>query len=156
MATVETIRRPREYGGWLGFKRRFIYPFRWFCRSHLWCFVFRLRCVRLFASAVWHWDSCDYAPTLELMRIGFREMSRLHREHGHRTDSARIARKTLIVSELCRRLADDDYEMLAGHAHYERMNERQRRRWAEHATYLAKQDAEYLGRVLRDVRSWWN
>src|SRR5687768_6481471 len=94
----------------LAFKRKYLYPFRWFYRRNVWGLRTRLRYVRLFASAVWHWDSCDYAPTLRLMEIAFREMSRLHTENGITMDAHKVARKTLIVSELCRRLHDDDYE----------------------------------------------
>jgi hypothetical protein len=155
MATVETIGRRREYSGWLGFKRRFIYPFKWFYRRNIWGFGFRLRCVRLFAAAVWHWDTCDYAPTLHMMEIAFREISRLHRENGITSDSRKVARRTLVVSELCRRLHDDDYAELAGHARYDRMSDRQQRAWAKHTNYLAQQDADYLGKVLRNIRNWW-
>lgn len=153
--SAEVIGRRDEQDRVLAFKRRFVYPFRWFYLSHIWGLRYRLRYVRLFASAVWHWDSCDYAPTLRMMQIAFREMSRLHRENGITVDAHKVARKTLVASELCRRLQDDDYETLAGHAHYDSMNERQRQRWAKHTTYLGQQDAEYLGKVLRDVRCWW-
>jgi hypothetical protein len=149
--SVEIIRWSNQ-SKWLAFKRRFIYPFKWFYQRNIWCLGFRLHCVRIFASAVWHFDTCDYAPTLRLMQIGFREMSRLHKEHGHVTDSHRIARRTLIVSELCRRLEEDNYETLAGYARYEQMNEKQRQQWATHTTYLAQQDADYLGRMLKNVR----
>lgn len=155
MASVEIISQ-RKDDKWLTFKRRFIYPFFWFYRSHIWGLGFRLRCVRLFASSVWHWDSCDYAPTLRMMQIAFREISRMHKEHGHTVDAEKIARQTLIASELCRRLEEDDYETLAGYARYEQMSERQKRAWAKHASYLGKQDAEYLGKMLRHIRKWWD
>lgn len=110
----------------------------------------------MFAAAVWHWDSCDYAPTLEMMRIAFSEISRMHAERGHLVSSEKTAKQTKIVAELCRRLGEDDYETLAGYARYDEMNERQRQRWAIHTGYLGKQDSEYLGRMFKHVRGWWN
>ena len=155
MAVLVEHIKPGEYHGWLGVKRRFIYPFKWFYQSHIQGFWFRLRCVRLFASAVWHWDSCDYSPTLEMMNIAFREISRLHREHGQVVDSPRVARHTLIVAELCRRLGEGSYYDLAGYARFDQMTDRERAAWAKHVNYLAQQDAEYLGRMFRFVRHWW-
>src|ERR1041385_7921722 len=58
-------------------------------------------------------SACDYAPTLKMMEIAFREIARLHSEHPHLVSSQKTARQTLIVSELCRRLHDDDYHELA-------------------------------------------
>jgi hypothetical protein len=142
----------REYDGWLGFKRRYIYPFRWFYQSHIQGLRFRFRCIRIFASAVWHWDSCDYAPTLKLMEIAFKEISRLHSENGHLVSSDKTAKQTLIVSELCRRLHDDDYHDLAKGAIG---TSRKFARWG-HIDYLGRQDSEYLGRMFKFVRHWWN
>lgn len=152
MATEVEIIGQREYAGWLGFKRRFVYPFKWFYRSHIWCLRFRFRCVRLFASAVWHWDTCDYAPTLEMMEIAFREISRLHAEHPHLVSSAKTAKQTKVVAELCRRLQRDDYFDLARNE----LNGRGGERWAKHVDYLGRQDSEYLGKMFKHVRHWWN
>lgn len=149
---AEVIENRREYHGWLGFKRRFIYPFKWFYQSHIWGLRFRLRNVRMFASVVWHWDSCDYAPTLRMMEIAFREISRLHRHHGHLVSSEKTAKQTSVVAEICRRMHDDVYFDNARNT----FNGGQGRRWAEHVTYLGKQDSEYLGRMFRFVRHWWN
>lgn len=143
----------REYDGWPGFKRRFIYPFKWFYRSHVWGLRFRLRWVRLFASAVWHWDTYDYAPTLEIMEIAFREISRLHNEHPHLVSSAKTAKQTKIVAELCRRLQADDYFDLA---RSELRKSGDGGRWAKHVDYLGRQDSEYLGKMFKYVRHWWN
>lgn len=150
--SVEVIGRHREYDGWLGFKRRWIYPFKWFYRSHVWGLRFRLRNIHMFASAVWHWDSCDYAPTLEIMEIAFREISRLHTHHGHLVSSDKTAKQTKVVAELCRRLQRDDYFDLAR----SEVKGRRGRHWAEHVDYLGKQDAEYLGKMFKFVRYWWN
>lgn len=150
--SVEVITRPHEYTGWLGFKRRYIYPFKWFYRSHIWGLRFRLRNVRMFASAVWHWDSCDYSPTLEMMQIAFRAISRLHTEHGHLVSSEKTAKQTKIVAELCRRMCDDVYFNNARNA----FNGGKGQRWAKHVDYLGKQDSEYFGRMFRFVRHWWN
>jgi len=135
----------------LRFKRRFIYPFRWFYQSHIWGLRGRIRYVRLFASAVWHWDSCDYVGTLELMRIAFAEISRAHRESGHVADSPIVAKQTAVVAELCRRLEADDYYDLARNE----IHGREGQAWAIHVGYLGKQDAEYLGRMLRHIQCWW-
>jgi hypothetical protein len=149
---VEIIGGRREYDGWLGFKRRYIYPFRWFYQAHIWGFGSRLRSVRMFAGAVWHWDSCDYAPTLEMMEIAFKEISRAHTEHGNLVSSDRTAKQTRVVAELCRRLREEDQYDLARNE----FNHGEGRRWAEHVGYLAKQDADYLGRMFRFVQHWWN
>lgn len=139
----ERLRR-MESDPWLRFKRRWIYPFRWFYERNLWCFSFRLHCVRVFASAVWHFDTCDYAPTLRLMAIAFREMSKHHTEHPIIMDSKRVARQTMVASELCRRIESDDYGALTKPRDY------------EHAEYLVKQDIEYLGKTLKYIRHWWS
>lgn len=90
-----------------------------------------------------------------MMELCFRGISELHRDHGHVVDSDKVARETLIVAELCRRLHTDDYAELAGYDRYDEMNELQRRKWAQHTAYLANQDAEYLGKMFRKVRRWW-
>lgn len=139
----------------LTFKRKYVYPFKWFYQSHIWGLRIRLSYLRLFASSVWHWDSCDYAPTLRIMEVCFREMSRLHTERGIVVDSPRVARQTLIVAELCRRLHNDDYADLAGYERYDQMTQKQKQRWAKHTEYLANQDVVYLGRMLRHIQRWW-
>lgn len=140
----------------LEFKRKYIYPFRWFYQSHIWGFWFRVRCVIMFADAVWHWDSCDYSPTVRLMEIAFRRMMILHRDHGCLLKATRTAKQLLIVSELCKRIQEDNYADLAGHANYDSMSEFQRTKWARHTNYLQKQDVEYLGKMMRYLPSWWD
>lgn len=150
---VEIIGRRRNPDKWLAFRRRYILPFKWFYQSHLWGFWFRVRNCLMFATALWHWDWIDYAPTLRLMDIAFRHISRMQADHGHLVSSDKTSKQTLIVAELCRRLEQDDYETLAG---YDAESGNHKRGWVEHSNYLAKQDIEYLGRTLRHVRHWWN
>jgi hypothetical protein len=151
--SAEILPRKREYHGWLKLKRQYVYPFRWFYQSHIWGLRFRVRNCLMFADALWHWDWIDYAPTLRLMEIAFRHISRMQAKHGHLVSSDRTAKQTLIIAELCRRLEADDYETLAG---YDAEGRRHKRGWVEHSNYLAKQDIEYFGRIFRYVRHWWN
>ena len=142
-------------GKWLKFKRRYIYPFRWFYQSHIWGLRFRLSNVRRFASVVWHWDTCDWSPTVRMMEIAFKGISDLHRTNGIVMDSEKIARQTLIVSELCRRLQSDDYAEIAGWHRIDEMNPVQQKNWARHSEYLANQDVAYLAKTLLHLRKWW-
>lgn len=152
MATSVEIIGQSEYTGWLGFKRRYVYPFRWFYQSHIWGFSSRVRNCIMFASAIWHWDWIDSGCTLEIMEIAFRYMSKMQAKHGHLVSSDKTSRQTLIVAELCRRLHDDGYFELARNE----LNSRGGQRWAKHVDYLGKQDSEYLGKMFRFVQHWWN
>lgn len=110
-----------------------------------------------FKSAVWHFDTCDYAPMLKLLQIATREMAVQHLEAGHSKDSKNRGRELLIVSELCRRLYDDNYFENAGYGStWGQKTGKQQRRVAVHAQYMEKQDADLLGKMFQMVRYWWD
>lgn len=150
--SVEMIGQHRDYSRRLAFKRRYVYPFRWFYQAHIWGFWGRIRNCIMFASAIWHWDWIDSGCTLKLMEIAFRHMSKMQAEHGHLVSSDKTSKQTLIVAELCRRLEQDDYFDLAKNE----LNGRGGLRWAKHVSYLGTQDSIYLGKMFRFVRHWWN
>lgn len=117
-----------------------------------------------FRKVVWRFDRCDYAHLLQLISFGAKEIASHHKEHPIVTDADRIAKELTIVSELCRRLADDDYFLLASgakdwldvRAMLKGMNSKQKSRIFAHQEYLAKQDVAYLGKAFKRVRCWWS
>jgi len=128
-------------------------------RWRLWCLYVGLRNCWRFRSVVWHFDTCDYAPLMDMLSTAARLMATHHQKHGKVTSSERSAKQLLIVSELCRRLEADDYPELAGyeHAAYPQWSSRRRTYVWQHAEYLAQQDIDYLGRMLKKhLRGWWD
>lgn len=135
----------------------FLLPLRWFYQAHIWGFGMRLRNIRLFADAVWHFDTCDYAPLLRLIHVATKEMARLYKEHGMVVGSERTARQLTVVAELCRRLEADDHFTQAGYKHetWPALSDFERKRISDHAEYMVKQDVEYLAKTMKDIRCWW-
>lgn len=121
-----------------------------------WCIYCGLINFWRFRKVIWHWDSCDYAPTLDLMEVAFREISRLHTENGHLVSSKRTAKETFIVANLCKRLSADDYDQLAKNKPTNALNEHEARAWIKHVEYLAAQDIALLGKMFRKVQHWWD
>ena len=117
-----------------------------------------------FRSAVWHFDTCDWAPMMRLMHVGFREMAIHHRDHSHTMGGPKRARQLMIVSELCRRLDDDEYSFSAWRVNdwdgvlksQRAANDRQWKHVHAHEEYLVNQDITYLGKMLRHLRMWWD
>jgi hypothetical protein len=136
---------------------RFLRPLRWFYDAHIWCFWTRVRFLRLFAYSIWHFDTCDYAPLLRIIHVATKEMARLYREHPLVVGAEKTAKQLTVVSELCKRLEADDYFENAGHDgdSWQRLPDHRQRQIAKHAEYMAKQDTEYLGKMLTRVRYWW-
>lgn len=136
---------------------RFLLPLKWFYEAHLWCFWTRVRFVFLFADAVWHFDTCDYAPLMRLVHVATKEMARLYKEHGHVVDSEKIARQLTVVSELCKRIEADDHFTNAGYnpKTWRDLPDCERQRIVKHTEYMAKQDAAYLGKMMARVQCWW-
>lgn len=135
----------RPYSLWGNFRHPIeTIRFQWYCFYYGICNIVR------FWRVVWRFDTCDYTGLLELMQAATKQMAIDHRDHGHLVNSERTAHQLFIVSELCRRLAADDYFDLA---------EREGRKdadWSKRVGYLGKQDAEYLGRMFRHVQTWWD
>jgi hypothetical protein len=92
-------------------------------RYQWYCFYFGVGNIIRFWRAVWHFDTCDYSGLMDLMRVATKTMAIHHRNHGHCVGSDRTAHQLRVVSELCKRLRDDDYAELAGHSRYEQMSE---------------------------------
>lgn len=107
-----------------------------------------------FRKSIYHFNASDYSYLLWLMADATVEMSRHHREDGVTADREKTARQLLVVSELCKRLREDNYFVMAGYRYG--LDDAKARRVFAHSDYLAKQDIEYLGRVLRHLRSWWD
>lgn len=107
-----------------------------------------------FRKSVYHFNASDYSYLLWLMADATQEMSRHHREDGVAADRDKMARQLLVVTELCKRLREGNYFMMAG---YRRgLTSAQASRVFAHSDYMAKQDVEYLGKMLRHMRSWWD
>lgn len=111
----------------------------------------------IFFRAVWYFRSWDYTGLLELMWISAREL-RSSQELNRHVGSEKETKRLLIVETLCKRLYADEYFRNAGY---------QRDRWkdltdsrqswiAKHSSYMAKQDAIYLGKMMKFIQHWWD
>lgn len=131
--------------------------------KYYWCgywydLYYGVRNFWLFGQAVWHFRDWDYVGLLNFIRISTRQMAICHRDRGITVSAPKTARKLTIVSELSKRLRDEDYFVNAG---YERkswlaLSDFEKTRLAKHRGYMAKQDAEYLGKMFRFVQHWWD
>lgn len=140
-------------------------PYRWLWRTilpNLRCCWYDLkygvRNLWLFWNDVWFFNACDYSHLLGLMRIGTRLMRDLHRDHGNTVSAPQIARQLTIVTELCRRLEEDNYFTNAGHNRntWRQISDFECRRICEHSKKMAEQDAAYLGKMFRHIQRWWD
>lgn len=115
-----------------------------------------LRNIPKFFSAVWGFRSWDWTGMVELLQISAREM-RKAQEEGIHVGDARESRRLRMVEELCRRLLEDSYFTKAGYdpETWQDLPDHECRRIAEHSGYMEKQDARYLGSLLRFVQHWW-
>lgn len=120
------------------------------------CFRYGIRNLFWFGRAVWNFDTCDYVHMLELVRISALKMAEYHEKHGVTVGRERTAHQLRMVAELSRRIIVDNYSDLAGHARYNQMTDKEKRHWALRTGYLAQQDAEYLGKMLKYVQHWWD
>jgi len=136
---------------------RFLLPVKWFYHAHIWGLRMRLRNLWIFADAVWHFDTCDYAPLLRLIHVATVEMRDMYRHHGRVVDSDKIARQITVVSELCKRMEREEYFDNAGYSRSDwgLLPDKEKQRIARHATYMMRQDAQYLGKTMAKIQSWW-
>src|SRR6185437_11329080 len=138
--------------------------YRWTWRTVLknlnhYCWDVRHACRNLWIlrKGILRHRSFDYCGFLLLMEASARDMRDCHRHHGQRQYSARIDRHLTVVSELCKRLAEDYYLDRAGFMGrgWDEVEPQERSRISNHCVYLEKQDAEYLGKMMRFVQWWW-
>jgi hypothetical protein len=64
-----------------------------------------------FKRALYEYASWDYSGTLRLMETAFKDMSESHKNHSQHLCQDRKVRELIILSELCKRLREDDYGM---------------------------------------------
>lgn len=113
--------------------------------------------IKTFWLAVWRFRAFDYVGLLSLMECAARQMRDLHRDHGNTLGRERIAQQLTVVAELCRRLREDDYLENAGYRDRRKWNTDQNKSFiVKHAQAMAKNDALYLGHMLRKVQHWWD
>lgn len=105
-----------------------------------------LRNIPLFFEAVWWFRAWDWTGMVELLEISAREMRDVQTT-GRHTGSERSAKQLMVIQNLCRRLREENYFDMHGDEHD--------RTWAERVSYSGKNDAEYLGRMMRFVQYWW-
>lgn len=121
-----------------------------------WSFWFGCRNVRIFWSAVWHFNTCDYTSLLELIERAARQMRALHTEHPITADAGKVAKRLTVVAELCRRLREDNYFVNAGYDNkWQYRSDSDMTRIVKHAGEMAQNDARYLGQQFRFVQHWW-
>lgn len=130
------------------------FPYRWMwgtTRANLWCiylaFKNGLENIPLFFNAVWRFRAWDWTGMVELLEISAREMRKVQ-EGGRHTGSERCAKQLMIIETLCRRLREENY--------YEMHGDRHDSIWADRVAYSVKNDAEYLARMMRYIRCWWD
>jgi hypothetical protein len=143
-----------------------MFPYRWTCStvfSNLrwgWYTAYYGICsLFAFFKAVWRFNTCDFAGLLVLIETATRLMRDHHRYNGVTVDAPKVARQLTVVSELCRRLREDNYLQNAGYGDGEawsRMTEFRRKQVAKHACKMQQQDADYLGKMFKSVNTWWD
>jgi hypothetical protein len=117
-----------------------------------------VRNVCVFFFAVWHFEPGDYTGLLALMEIATRIMRDHHERSRRFVGVESVIRQLTVTTELCKRLREDNYIENAERSFgdYFSLASVQRKLLWQHEETMKKQDAEYLGKMLRFVRSWWN
>lgn len=139
-------------------------PYRWRWRTwyknlNHWYWDIRtgIRNVYRFFPEVWWHRSFDSDGMLAFIEKSATLLEKTI-ENGHLANGERYAKQLMQVRVLCRRLRADDYFRNAGYDPYiwESIPGYRATQIAQHSHYMAKQDAERLGKMFKFVQHWWD
>lgn len=135
-------------------------PYRWLPRTFLknlshWYWDIRtgVRNLWIFFEAVWWFRSFDCTGLLGLMEVAAKRMA-VCQQNGYHVGKDKYARQLRVLAELCRRLRKDDYGDM--HGYRDGLTNLELREVFKRSNASAKNDALYLGRLLRFVQHWWD
>ena len=109
----------------------------------------------IFFDAVWWFHSFDYTGMLRLLEVSAHQMRLSLKAH---VGAEKDIKQLIIVETLARRLREDDYFANAGYdsKKWNTFSDEEHCRISNHASYMSKQDAEFLGHTMRFVQHWWD
>ena len=113
-----------------------------------------------FFETVWWFRSWDWTGTVELLRVSAKQMLIAQTIGSHHSGAEREAKHLRVVIALCDRMLADEYFQKAGyledHEEWKKLSDFERCRIAKHSEYMSRQDAAYLGKMLRFIQYWWD
>lgn len=88
------------------------------------------------------------------MHVAVEDMEQGQIRYGISSDKHKIVKQLKITKNLLKRITDDNYLELAK---YNQKDSFKKKRFImEQIEYLENQDAEYLGKMFKKVRNWWD
>jgi len=107
-----------------------------------------------FGKAIWKFRTWDYSFFLMVIIKMAKKMAHDFENQSNQSSRGRkITRQLKSLAFLCERLYNDGYFDAAGYR--PGMSSAKIKRVFAHGDYMAKQDIEYIGKILKDVRTWW-
>lgn len=128
---------------------------RWMWRTifpnlngYLWDFRNGVKAFWMLRAGVWRFRPWDYYGLLYIMEIALKIMAESNQRHIPYVGADKDLRHMKVAAELCHRLRTEPYPEMHGEVHD--------KQWAQRWSFSEKNDAEYLGKMLRGIKGWWN